>query len=309
MDNSTPDNSTPGRGPVVPAPNDSLPAGSKTPSKNGLYVLIVFLVILVIVLGAAVACLLILNGNGHQKCWYNWSIYDEGETVENKYGSHCFCKYGDILCTSIERDKEDRSNQEQTQGQAVEQTQEQTQGQTVEMTFDGPTGTDTYNISFVVPEGNVDIVYPDPDSYPAPYLSAASLDGGTYYIGISHPYESFYSTYTSVEKRTIQNPFHELGDVYYFPIDMGSYSNDSFPEITAQTHVGYGVDNQVSLNQECSDGGMSSAEPPCGRRGILGDWSDEWPFLTITCIFEKGSENLQICDDVLNSLLVQYTEK
>jgi hypothetical protein len=299
------DNAIPVQGPVIPSPTVDSSVEPKSSSKSGMYLLIAFLVILILGLGGTVAYFLFFkgtdtddtNGNGggtvSQTCTYGGATYDAGESFDATDGCNtCSCTDGEVVCTLV----------------ACETPPVEPDTQTVEMTFDGPTGTDTYNISFIVPDGEVNVVYPDPDSYPMPYLSAASLDGGTYYIGISHPYESFYATYSSVEKRTIQNTYHELGDVYYFPIDMNSYS-DSFPEITAQTHVGYGVDNRVSLTQECSDGGMSSAEPPCGRHGILGDWDDEWPFLSITCVFEKGSENLQICDGVLNSLHVLYTEK
>lgn len=226
--------------------------------------------------------------------------------------TYWFMNRSEGLGTEEESDGSTRVNDEDNKTAADENVTDETENeisvQTVTMSFEGPTGTDTYEISFDVPEGDVEVVEPISGEYPA----ASYLDGGTYFIQVVHPTEVPQKHYDSVSERDIVNASHDLGVVYYFPIDLSKVAADVFPAVSSSTHVAYGAANEVSNEEECGGDAMSLPyDPPCGFPGILGDWSDpatSWPFLTITCIFEKDHEDLGICDDALSSLLVTYTK-
>ena len=181
--------------------------------------------------------------------------------------------------------------------------------QKAEMKFDDPTESYSFNVSFMVPGGNINVLEPEDDDYP----SLSYVEGDTYYIKVTHPYESFPRQFTDIEKKNIQNENHTLGDIYFVPIDLDSTEINTDPPINSGTHVGYSVVNEVSLDDECGgDEQIASIDAPCGFVGLLGDWSDDdevWPFITFSCFFEIGEEDLELCERAVETLKVVQGEK
>ncbi|MDD3661601.1 MAG: hypothetical protein PHG63_00900 [Candidatus Dojkabacteria bacterium] len=124
------DNAIPTQEPEVTSQTGTSSIEPKSSSKSGVYLLIVFLVILVIGLGGAVAYLLLSKGedtddtnddNGGtvtQKCTYDGVVYDEGESFDATDGCNtCMCSDGKVSCTEMECvvDEEDDGGDEQVE--------------------------------------------------------------------------------------------------------------------------------------------------------------------------------------------------
>lgn len=245
------DNSNSRRDPVVPTTNASLPAESTTPSKNGLYILIVSLLILVIGLGVTVAYLLFFkeadnddtNGDNSRTltrmCMYNSITYEEGESFPATDGCNtCICAGGNVSCTEAA-----------CNGSAKEVTKTEVDTKVIEFsTYWLPDNSVVKTFEVIVPE---DVVVTE-ESDGA--WSTVSFEYGTqrvtFYAGDAAVSPLHFAEYEEIETENLGNVFRVVDDngrvSYIDELVVDGTCESDIPEVgTVQSPCGNSVFSQV----------------------------------------------------------------